>query len=177
LLEDRAWFVPYTDSDIPIYIGESASTAFASSVCQVLDKSFSRRSHVPRQHYVSDSQLIPGTNDFTPWPSLAKARLLVKVAIAHIGPIHHVILANATFERLNQIYQDLSCATPIDTGKFFGLFALGEACSNQARTATDLKSIPGLPFFLAASRLVQSPPERGTIELVENVLLLVSWLI
>ncbi|KAH8590617.1 fungal-specific transcription factor domain-containing protein [Bisporella sp. PMI_857] len=171
LIENRAWFVPYSAADIPIYIGEAACTAFATRFRQALDTSCSRSVHVPRTHYVPDTHLAADSVNPTPWPNEVKARLLVKVALSYVGRSYHVILASATFDRLDHIYQDPTSITNVDTGKFFALFALGEAYSNKSKSA-DSYEVPGLPYFIVASKVVQFLPERATLEYVEILLLL-----
>jgi len=172
LIEDQAWFVPHTTPDVPVYIGESSSTAFATSLRQVLDHSCTRGVHVPRTHYVPDTSLVLRPMSSTSWPSEARARLLVKVALAYVGRTHHIILASATFDRLHQIYQDLSCITDVDVGKFFGLFALGEAYSITSKPA-DGHEVRGLAYFITASKIAQNVPERATLACIENLMLLV----
>lgn len=53
LVEDKAWFVPITAVDNPVYIGESACSSFATGIRRVLDKDCTRAAHPPRYHYVS----------------------------------------------------------------------------------------------------------------------------
>ncbi|KIW50250.1 hypothetical protein PV05_11857 [Exophiala xenobiotica] len=174
LIEDQAWFVPHTTPDVPVYIGESSSTAFATSLRQVLDHSCTRGVHVPRTHYVPDTSLVLRPMSSTSWPSEARARLLVKVALAYVGRTHHIILASATFDRLHQIYQDLSCITDVDVGKFFGLFALGEAYSITSKPA-DGHEVRGLAYFITASKIAQNVPERATLACIENLMLLAFY--
>lgn len=173
LVEDKAWFVPITAIDNPVYIGESACSSFATGIRRALDKSCSRAAHPPRHHYVSDGHLIPGSSDAMLWPTKAKTTLLVKVTITYVNRLHHVVLPSLTLQRLDEIYQDLSAVTSNDTGKYLALFALGEVFSTKSY-AEGSNKIPGLQYFIVASKMVQNIPERASIELIEIILLLVS---
>ena len=83
LIDDCAWFVPYSTASAPVYIEESACTAFATRFRQSLDPSAG--SHRPRTSYIKDADLVAIADFDVPWPSRTQARLLVKVALAHIG--------------------------------------------------------------------------------------------
>lgn len=173
LIEDRAWFEPYTITDLPVYVGEAACTAFTTRLRQALDISSGQAAHIPRFHFISDEYVVADSNSTPLWPSKVKAQLYVKVALAYVGKIYHIILTSVTLKRLDQVYQDMSCVTAVDTCKFFALFALGEVYSNKTKTA-DSQAIPGLSFFTAASKLLQTLPERATVQHVENLVLLVN---
>ena len=67
----------------------------------------------------------------------------------------------------------MSCVTAVDTCKFFALFAFGEVYSTKTKT-TDNQAIPGLAYFIAASKMLQVLPERATVQDVENLVLLVT---
>ena len=173
LIEDQTWFEPYTSIDLPIYVGEAACTAFTTRLRQALDISSGRAAHIPRFHYISDEHVVADPNNTPQWPSKVKAQLYVKVALAYVGNVYHIILTSATLKRLDQIYVDMSCATVMDTCKFFALFAFGEVYSNKTKTV-DNQAIPGLSFFTAASKILQGIPERATIQHIENLVLLVK---
>lgn len=170
LIHDRAWFVPYTTASAPVYIEEAACTAFATRFRQSLDPSAG--SHRLRASYINDADLISNADLDVPWPARTQARLLVKVALAHIGQSYHLTLAKATLNRLDRVYQDSNFNDPISACKFFGLFALGEVYSNAAPSHVNDRA-HGLTFFRKASSLVQVLPERPTIDHIENFILLV----
>ncbi|PVH68285.1 hypothetical protein DL98DRAFT_599667 [Cadophora sp. DSE1049] len=171
LVEDKAWFVPITPIDNPVYIGESACSSFATGIRRVLDKSCTRAAHLPRHHYVNDTRVVPESTNPVSWPAKVKATLLVKVALTYVNRLHHVVLPSITFQRLDEIYEDFATVTVLDTGKYLALLALGEAFSMKSQAAGS-NEVPGLQYFVAASKMVQNIPERATIHLVEIFLLL-----
>ncbi|KAH6711688.1 hypothetical protein BKA61DRAFT_578124 [Leptodontidium sp. MPI-SDFR-AT-0119] len=85
LVEDKAWFVPITTVDNPVYIGECAGSSLATGIRRALDSSCSRSAHPPRHHYVSDGSLVLYSTDSMPRPNKAKASLLVKVALTYVS--------------------------------------------------------------------------------------------
>jgi hypothetical protein len=170
LIDDRAWFVPYSTASAPVYIEEASCTAFATRFRQSLDPSTG--SHRLRASYVKDADLVSTADLNAPWPARTQARLLVKVALAHIGQSYHLTLAKATLNRLDRVYEDSNFNDPTSACKFFGLFALGEVYSNTAPSHSNDRA-HGLMFFRKASSLVQVFPERPTIDHIENFILLV----
>ncbi|KAG4435730.1 hypothetical protein IFR05_008780 [Cadophora sp. M221] len=171
LVEDKAWFVPISTVDNPVYIGDSACSSFATGIRRALDTSCSRAAHPPRHHYLSDGSLVLCSTDSLPWPTKVKASLLVRVALTYVGRLHHVVLPSVTIQRLDEVYEDLTVVTTLDAGKYLALFALGEAFSMKSYVE-GRNEVPGLQYFIVASRMAQNIPERATVELVETILLL-----
>jgi len=175
LMHERAWFVPHNVINPPLYICEAACTAFATRFRQSLNISQGSVPHFPRVHYVQDEELLAVSESQVLWPTKTQAQLLLKVALALVNRPFHVVLTKPILSQLDQVYQDFSCLDKITTCKFFALFALGEVYSSRAMAPAD-GGFPGLPYFMHACSLVQVLPERANVEHIENLILLVGFI-
>lgn len=110
-----------------------------------------------------------------PWPPLPQAQLLVKVAFSQVSRIYHMILRKSTMATLKEIYKTSRFDCPVNTCKFFALFAFGEVYSIRSSSSTG-QNIPGMAYYARALNLIQILPERPTITHIESLLLLVSSL-
>jgi hypothetical protein len=90
-----------------------------------------------------------------------------------VGRVYHLMLRKATLEKLKEVYQSSGFDCPVNTCKFFALFAFGEMYSIKSHTAAG-KNIPGMTFFGRALHLIRILPERPSITDIESLLLLVS---
>ncbi|GAB1199504.1 hypothetical protein APSETT444_008854 [Aspergillus pseudonomiae] len=121
LFGERAWFYPYDSNAPPIYMGDAACTAFATRLRQFLTED-PNTAHVARTQYTPESSLLEGESQ---WPSLAQARLLVKIAFNQLSRVYHLFLRKSTLEQLESLYHLPSLRDdPALTCKFFSLFAL-----------------------------------------------------
>ncbi|KAL5364907.1 fungal-specific transcription factor [Aspergillus floccosus] len=168
LLGDRAWFYPYDPSAPPIYMGESACTAFATRLRQFLTGN-PNTAHIPRTQYTSESALVDAE---IRWPGAAQASLLVRVAFHQLSQVYHLFLRKSTLDQLDAIYRTPSLRDdPALTCKFFALFALGEVYSSRSdRSGTG--RIPGTRYYVHAMNLTSILPERPGMVQVESLLLL-----
>lgn len=82
------------------------------------------------------------------------------------------MLPNITIQRFNEVYEHLTVVTALDVRNYLALFALGEAFWMKSCTE-DRNEVPGLRYFIVASRMMQNIPERATVDLVETILVLV----
>lgn len=167
---DHAWSHPYNPSTPPIYIGEAACTAFATRLRRFLTNN-NTTPHITRTQYVKDAIIVAAIEADVQWPSLQEAQLLVKMAIYQVGPLYHMVLCKSTLDKLEEIYRTGAFDCPVNKGKYFSLFAFGEAYSVRSEPSTG--SVPGTSYFAKALSLVQISPERTSIIHLETLLLLV----
>ena len=160
------------DPILPIRIGETACTAFATRICRSLNGS-ERPTHPLQWHYVEESDLTALINmkPETPWPSLTQARLLVKTAIGHMNPAFHLILKKDTLDLLSSVYQKAKFNIPAIKCKYFALFALGQVYS--ALPYPTNQPVPGTAYFARALSLIQILPERPSMIHIESLLCIV----
>lgn len=173
LLDDRSWFFPLGNDKMPIHIGEAADAAFATRFRQALVANPAEVEHIPRTHYVSDMKLIRLAEDDVPWPPLAQARLLIKVALDTVGSCYHCLRRSELYSGLKQRYRNLQGPKNIFDYKLWALFALGEAYSSRTQSMSE-DTFPGLLYFARASRMFRGARERPQIEIIEVLLLLVG---
>lgn len=173
LLDDRSWFFPLGNTEMPIHIGEAADAAFATRFRQAL--AGSKAEHIPRTHYVSDSKLIGLSNQEVPWPPLAQARLLIKVALDTVGQCYHCVRKSELYNGLKQRYRNLAGPKTIFDYKLWALFALGEVYSSRTQSVSE-DTFPGLSYFARASVMFRTARERPKIDIIEVLLLLVRGL-
>ncbi|KAH8699041.1 putative fungal-specific transcription factor [Talaromyces proteolyticus] len=166
---EKAWFHPYDPSAPPIYIGEAACTAFATRLRRTLTMS-NAASHIPRTQYVNETTIASAMEAEVQWPSLQQSRLLVKIAMLHVGRLYHMFLYKSTLDKLEEIYRDGSFYCPENRAKYFALFAFGEAYSVRQGLSTE--SVPGTTYFAKALNLIQIVPERPSMTHLETLLLL-----
>ncbi|CAN9446740.1 unnamed protein product [Alternaria alternata] len=89
LLEDRPWFHAVSSEHVPIHVGEAADAAFATRFRQTL--AVGNTKHLPRMDHVQDDYLLlPSQAPFN-WPSPARARFLVKVALSTVCQYYHIV--------------------------------------------------------------------------------------
>ncbi|OJJ47978.1 hypothetical protein ASPZODRAFT_151389 [Penicilliopsis zonata CBS 506.65] len=170
LIGDRAWFHPYDPAAPPIFIGEAACTAFATRFRRFLTGS-NTTPHIRRTQYVSEEALAAANATQVRWPTLQQARLLVRIALHQIGRLYHMLLRKSTLDKLEEIYQTGEFDCPINQGKYFALFAFGEAYTVRSEPGMGSK-VPGTSYFARALSLIQILPERTSMVHLETLLLL-----
>lgn len=175
LMRDRAWFISYDAENPPIYVGEAACAAFATRFRQAIDVSEGTASaaHFPRTHFTTDNDLNAASTARPEWPSRARARLLVQVALSHVGRSYYVGLTSKTLAKLEAAYENPAFVDSATTCKLFILFAMGEVYSRKTKGAE--QGIPGMSFFLYANSLLSILPERANLEHIESLLLLARF--
>ncbi|KAH8703218.1 fungal-specific transcription factor [Talaromyces proteolyticus] len=170
LLGDRAWFYSYDPSVPPIYIGEAACTAFATRLRQFLSRN-PDVPHCPRTQYIKEPNLHALSGAETDWPSLAQARLLVKVAFNQAGRVYHLFLRDSTLDQLEEMYRGRNFQDSVVRCKFLAIFALGEVYSGRSTTHSDC-AVPGAAYYVRAMMMIPILPERPNLTHIECLLLL-----
>ncbi|CAN9233375.1 unnamed protein product [Alternaria alternata] len=89
LLEDRPWFHAVSSEHVPIHVGEAADAAFATRFRQTL--AVGNTKHLPRMDHVQDDYLMLPSQAPSSWPSPARARFLVKVALSTVCQYYHIV--------------------------------------------------------------------------------------
>ncbi|RAQ42066.1 fungal specific transcription factor [Aspergillus flavus] len=168
LFGERAWFYPYDSTAPPIYMGDAACTAFATRLRQFLTED-PNTAHVARTQYTPESSLLEGEAH---WPSLAQARLLVKIAFNQLSRVYHLFLRKSTLEQLESLYRLPNLRDdPALTCKFFSLFALGEVYSSRS-ISSPTSRVPGTRYYVRAMGIIPILPERPGMIHIESLLLL-----
>lgn len=172
LVEDRAqgWFFPMSSLDMPIHISEAADAAFATRFREALTP---HSVHIPRTSYVRDESLMVLSESRLEWPTPARARFLLKVALRTVCQYYHIVLKSSITEALEKAINNIDDVDRLIKCKLLALFALGEVYSS--RIAAQEATFPGLPYFAQARRMVSIPAERPTMHTVEIALLLVLY--
>lgn len=171
LLSERSWFFPLANTG-PIHIGEAADAAFATRMRSALADD-GKATHIPRTHYVTDGKVIGLADTNTPWPSLARARLLVKAALDTVGSCYYCVRKSDVYSKLKKHYRDPNAPRTVFTCKLEALFALGEAYSCRTASLSE-DTFPGLAYFARAARTLRGCRERPQMDYIEVLLLLVS---
>lgn len=170
LQEDRPWFFPLTP-ELPILIGEATDAAFATRLRQELSGKSQR--HFPRTQHVPDETLTSlWQPEPCPWPTPSRARFLLKVAFSTVCRRYYLVRKSATLGLLEQVVRDPSLCDTLTACKLHALFALGEAYST--RTCAPDGTLPGVGYYVSATRMLRVFSEQPRIECVEILLMLVS---
>ncbi|KAF2439352.1 hypothetical protein P171DRAFT_436048 [Karstenula rhodostoma CBS 690.94] len=171
LIEERPWFHPVSAQESPIHVGEAADTAFSTRFRQTVATVCT--THLPRTSFIKDEPLTLLAETDRQWPTPARARFLVKVALNTICRYYHIVLKTVVLESLEEaIKLDGKCER-LKIAKLLALFALGEAYS--ARSADQGSTFPGLIYFVQSRRMVSIPAERPQVDSVEIALLLTLY--
>lgn len=121
---------------------------------------------------MKDEALIQLLEPERAWPTPARARFLVKVALNTICRYYHIVRKSAVLESLEEAIAQHGRGETLKMAKLLALFALGEAYS--ARSADQRLSFPGMAYFTQARNVISIPSERPQVDSVETILLLVS---
>jgi proline utilization trans-activator len=140
LVEDRpqGWFFPMSSLDMPIHISEAADAAFATRFREALTP---HSVHIPRTSYARDDALIMLSESHFDWPSPARARFLVKVALSTVCQYYHIVLKSTIMNALEKAVKNVNDVDRLTRCKLLALFALGEVYSSRvaAQEATASK--------------------------------------
>jgi proline utilization trans-activator len=169
LFGGRPWFHPVASLDMPIHIDLAADAAFATRFRQTLTGDSSK--HIPRMSFVSDDVILSLSETECQWPSPARARFLVRVALGTVCRCYHMVRRSVVMRSLETALQNHGNSNRLTVSKLFALFALGELYATK--TALANTSFPGLLFFSRAKKLVTVPAERPQGDTMEIILLLV----
>lgn len=172
LFKERPWFHNVSSLDMPIHIGEATDAAFATRFRQTLGTVCT--SHLPRTSYSADIPSPTLAESQYRWPSPARARFLVKVAVSTVCRYYHIVRKSAIRESLEIAIKNEGRGDRFAISRLLALFALGEVYS--ARIAGQGASFPGLTYFLQAKSKLDIPAERPQSGSIEIMLLFVSIL-
>lgn len=167
--EQPPWFQKFNVPHAPILISEACDTAVATRFRQCI--SSTQYNHPPRLNYPPDDRVVELAESEVVWPSLSKAKMLVNVAIKHVGVEYHIVLRSQVLRGLEQTYQDPESTSSLFKSKLLGLFAIGELYS--VRMVNKGEDYPGLSYFAKATRGISIVCERPRLDAIELRLLLV----
>ncbi|KAK1470496.1 fungal specific transcription factor domain-containing protein [Colletotrichum cuscutae] len=167
-LDERPWFFDINIPHTPILIGEASDAAFATRFRQAISSAES--SHIPRVNYATDERLLALSDTDCPWPSPARARFLVGVALRYVSRCYHIIRKSSILDALEQTLQNPAESDSLLKSKLWAMFAIGAMYST--RSATSEKHFPGMGYFARATRILRIVSERPRIDVVELRLLL-----
>ncbi|KAJ5019977.1 hypothetical protein K4K57_005917 [Colletotrichum sp. SAR 10_99] len=167
-LDQRPWFFDMNIPHTPILIGEASDAAFATRFRQAI--ATGDHSHIPRVNYATDERLLALSDVDCPWPSPARARFLVGVALRYVSRCYHIIRKSLILDGLEQTLQNPSESDTLLKSKLWALFAIGAMYST--RSATSERDFPGMGYFARATRVLRIVSERPRIDVVELRLLL-----
>lgn len=170
LIEERSWFHGVSTVDLPILIGEAADGAYATRFRQTVATVCTN--HLLRTSFVPDAKLDLLSENKIPWPSAARARFLVKVALNTVCRYYHMVLKSAVLGCLEEAIRNGGGGDRLTICKLLALFAIGEAYS--ARSVDQQSGYPGLTYFSQARKMASIPVERPDYNDIEVMLLFVG---
>ena len=171
LLEEGPWFHAVSSEHVPIHVGEAADAAFATRFRQTL--AVGNTKHLPRMSHVKDDSLVLLSGAPFSWPSPARARFLVKVALSTICQYYHIVRKSQVTRILEEAIKNNGNGDRLVICKLLALFALGEVYS--AKHASTETAFPGLAYFAQARKMISIPAERPQMDTIEVALLLVRF--
>lgn len=169
LIEEQPWFQSMPSLDGPIHIGEASDSGFATRFRQTVANVYT--DHLPRTSFVRDGTIMALSESDFKWPSPARARFLVEVALNTVGRYYHIVRKSVVLKSLEEAIIQKGKGDGLKISKLMALFALGEAYS--ARSVGEPLAFPGLAYFAHSKKMVSIPSERPQIDTIEVALLLV----
>lgn len=177
VISTRAWFHSRGPMQAPIFVGEVCWTTYATRLRRLLGQDPSI-SPVVRDAYTSEATLRALDNPSLPWPSLARARLLLQVAFNQRHRFFNFLRYKDTFKQLEHVYatngRSAGSNDGVVTYKLFALFAIGEAYSNGRSNPPGDFAIPGVSYYMRALALMPILSERPNLIHLETLILLVG---
>ncbi|KAF3397789.1 hypothetical protein F1880_005622 [Penicillium rolfsii] len=167
-LTDTPWFVNTNVSPTPILIAEASDSGFATRFCQALSNS--QHTHIARIDFPSDETLLGLSDADCPWPSPARARLLIGIALKCLGRCYHIVRRSSVLEELENILKSKISPGFWIESRLWALFAIGEVYAT--RSSMGGKEFPGIRYFAKAMRVLINVSERPNCVMVEIWLLL-----
>lgn len=128
--------------------------------------------HIARTDFPSDEHLRSLSDADCPWPSPARARFLVGIALKGLGRCYHIVRRSSVLAELDYITRSNTSPGFLSKSKLWVLFAIGEIYAT--RSSVRGKEFPGIRYFAQAMRVLSVVSERPHCDLVEIWLLLVS---
>ncbi|KAK2054377.1 fungal-specific transcription factor domain-containing protein [Colletotrichum caudatum] len=129
-LDERPWFFDMNIPHTPILIGEASDAAFATRFRQAI--STVEHSHIPRVNYATDERLLTLSDTDCPWPSPARARLLVGVALRYVSHCYHIVRKSLIMDTLEQTLRNPAESDSLLKSKLWALFAIGAMYSTRS---------------------------------------------
>ncbi|KAL4972769.1 fungal-specific transcription factor domain-containing protein [Aspergillus desertorum] len=114
----------------------------------ILAMSRSRHGHLPRVNFPSDEQLLAWSETACPWPTPARARLLVQAALSGLGRCYHIVRRSSTLQDLESVSLSV-----LRKSKLWALFAIGEMYTT--RHSSRDKDFPGIRYFCKATHILR----------------------
>lgn len=130
--------------------------------------------HFPRVNFPSDEQLLALSDAQVPWPTPARARLLVRAAINSICRCYYIVRRSSTLHELEGAIQSPSQTGLRSKSKLWVMFAIGEMYTT--RNSASERIFPGVQYFCKAMNILRVVSERPSVDIVEIQLLLVCSL-
>ncbi|KAL3456623.1 fungal-specific transcription factor domain-containing protein [Aspergillus heterothallicus] len=168
VLSETPWFVNTDTTHTPILVAEASDSAFATRFRQVLSNA--QHGHLPRVHFPSDENLLELSDAECAWPSPARARLLVRIAIKCLGRCYHIVRPSLVLEDLECAIQNPSAIGFAAKSRLWAILAIGEMYATKCPVQGE--AFPGILYFAKAMRITRIVSERPTRDMVENLLLL-----
>jgi hypothetical protein len=170
MIEERPWFVPVNNADLPIHVAEAADAAFATRLRQAA--SSHPVSHLPRVSYMSDDALRAFADEPVELPSASRTKYLVDVALKTVSRTWHISRRSVVLENVRRLVQDPRMCDWLEMCRIWALLAIGEAFSS--RCVMPNESFPGARYWARAMYLAHMPCERPKLDFVEVYLLMVG---
>lgn len=169
VVAEAPWFVNADALHTPILVAEASDSAFATRFRQAM--SSAQHGHLPRVNFPSDEQLLTLSDKPCPWPTPARARLLVRAAVSGLGRCYHIVRRSSILQDVESSIQNHSQTGLIMKSKVWAVFAVGEMYTT--RTSASERTFPGLHYFCRATNVIRMVSERPSVDMVEIQLLLV----
>ncbi|KZF20094.1 hypothetical protein L228DRAFT_35446 [Xylona heveae TC161] len=162
------------DARPPVYMGDSACSAFGARVRQVLDGDQSVLPNKPGMYYRHRVLQRICKTEYS-LPNRNYANLLVRVVLRFIGSDYHLMLKKTFMEQLDETYKG-TLRDPVFLCRMFIIFALGEMYScRPTRPSRNGPEVPGTGFFLQAMSIFQDLHEEATVSYIETVVLVAYY--
>lgn len=168
-LAEAPWFVNGDALHTPILVADASDSAFATQFRQAMSNGHA--GHLPRVNFPSDEQLLVLSDAEYPWPTLARARLLVRAAINGLGRCYHIVRRSSILQDLENTMKIHSRSGLVNESKLLAVFAIGELYTTRASNLE--KEFPGIHYFCKATNVLRVVSERPSVDMVEIKLLLV----
>ena len=169
---EAPWFVNADALHTPILIAEASDSAFATRFRQAMSNG--QHGHILRVNFLSDEQLLALSDADVPWPTPARARLLVRAAINSICRCYYIVRRSSILHELEYAIQNSSQIGLRSKNKLWVMFAIGEMYTT--RNLASERGFPGLHYFCKAMNILRVVSERPSVDIVETQMLLVCSL-
>jgi proline utilization trans-activator len=172
VLTGAPWFVNADALHTPILVAEASDSAFATRFRQAMSNG--QHGHLPRVNFPSDEQLLALSDAEIPWPTPARARLLIRAAINSLCRCYYIVRRSSILHELECAIQNYPQTGLRSKTKLWVLFAIGEVYTT--RNSTSERVFPGIHYFCKAMNILRIVSERPSVDMVEIQMLLVCSL-